>query len=446
MKKKLWEKETKLDKGIEGFTIGRDKDLDMYLAEFDVVGSIAHITMLHSVDLLTSDELQALKKGLVEIYYEISDKNFKIEEGIEDIHSQIELVLTERLGNIGKKIHSGRSRNDQVLLDLRLFMRREIKKIVNGSVELFNELIIMSERYKAVGMPGYTHTQAAMPSSFGMWFAAFAESLVDDLIQLSAAYKIVNKNPLGSAAGYGSSFPLNRKMTTELLGFDDMNYNSMYAQIGRGKSERITSQSVASLADTCARIATDIILFISPNYNFISFPDEMTTGSSIMPHKKNPDLFELIRAKCNRMKVLPNEIMMITANLMSGYHRDLQIIKENFIPAIFEIKDCLQMLSHALKNIKVRDNILKEEKYSNIFSVEEINRLVMQGMPFREAYDKVAAVIESGQFKKPIEMSYTHEGSIGNLCNKQIKVAMNKVLSSFDFDKADHALDKLLEG
>ena len=446
MKKKLWEKETKLDKGIEGFTIGRDNDLDMYLAEFDVVGSIAHITMLHSVDLLTSDELQALKKGLVEIYYEISDKNFKIEEGIEDIHSQIELVLTERLGNIGKKIHSGRSRNDQVLLDLRLFMRREIKKIVNGSVELFNELIIMSERYKAVGMPGYTHTQAAMPSSFGMWFAAFAESLVDDLIQLSAAYKIVNKNPLGSAAGYGSSFPLNRKMTTELLGFDDMNYNSMYAQIGRGKSERITSQSVASLADTCARIATDIILFISPNYNFISFPDEMTTGSSIMPHKKNPDLFELIRAKCNRMKVLPNEIMMITANLMSGYHRDLQIIKENFIPAIFEIKDCLQMLSHALKNIKVRDNILKEEKYSNIFSVEEINRLVMQGMPFREAYDKVAAVIESGQFKKPIEMSYTHEGSIGNLCNKQIKVAMNKVLSSFDFDKADHALDKLLEG
>ncbi len=446
MKKKLWEKETKLDKGIEGFTIGRDNDLDMYLAEFDVIGSIAHITMLHSVDLLTGDELQALKKGLVEIYYEISDKNFKIEEGIEDIHSQIELALTERLGNIGKKIHSGRSRNDQVLLDLKMFIRREIKNIVNGSTELFNELIMLSERYKAVGMPGYTHTQAAMPSSFGMWFAAFAESLVDDLIQLAAAYKIVNKNPLGSAAGYGSSFPLNRKMTTELLGFDDMNYNSMYAQIGRGKSERVTSQSVASLADTCARIATDIILFISPNYNFISFPDEMTTGSSIMPHKKNPDLFELIRAKCNRMKVLPNEIMMITTNLMSGYHRDLQIIKENFIPAIFEIKDCLQMLSHALKNIKVRDNILKEEKYSNIFSVEEINRLVMQGMPFREAYDKVAAVIESGQFKKPIEMSYTHEGSIGNLCNKQIKVAMNKVLSSFNFDKADQALDKLLEG
>jgi argininosuccinate lyase len=446
MKKKLWEKETKLNKSIERFTIGRDNDLDMYLAEFDVVGSIAHIMMLNSVDLLTRDELQALKKGLLEIYDEISHDNFKIEEGVEDIHSQIELVLTERIGNVGKKIHSGRSRNDQVLLDLRMFIRREIRDIVKGSAELFNELIILSERYKAVGMPGYTHTQAAMPSSFGMWFAAFAESLVDDLIQLSATYKIVNKNPLGSAAGYGSSFPLNRKMTTELLGFDDMNYNSIYAQIGRGKSERITSQSVASLADTCARIATDIILFISPNYDFISFPDDMTTGSSIMPHKKNPDLFELVRAKCNRLKVLPNEIMMITTNLMSGYHRDLQIIKESFIPAIFEIKDCLQILSHALKNIRVRDNILKEEKYLNIFSVEEINRLVIQGMPFREAYEKVAAAIESGTFKKPNKMSYTHEGSIGYLCNKQIILAMNNVLNSFDFDKADQALDKLLEG
>ncbi len=446
MKKKLWEKETKLEKSIEKFTIGRDRDLDMYLAEFDVIGSIAHITMLHSVDLLTRDELQELKDGLMELYDEIRDGNFKIEEGVEDIHSQIELVLTERIGTVGKKIHSGRSRNDQVLLDLRMFIRREIKDIVNGSAELFNELIVLSERHKEVGMPGYTHTQAAMPSSFGLWFAAYAESLVDDLIQMSAAYKIVNKNPLGSAAGYGSSFPLNRKMTTELLGFDDMNYNSMYAQIGRGKSERITSQSVASLADTCARIATDIILFISPNYDFISFPDNMTTGSSIMPHKKNPDLFELIRAKCNRLKVLPNEIMVITTNLMSGYHRDMQIIKESFIPAIFEIKDCLQILAQAIKNIKVRDNILKEEKYLNIFSVEEINRLVMQGIPFREAYEKVAAAIESGTFTKPNDMSYTHEGSIGNLGNKQIKLAMNNVLNSFDFEKADHALDKLLEG
>lgn len=442
---KLWDKGTAVSGAIEKFTVGEDRKLDKYLAEFDVLGSIAHATMLKSIGLLETGELQKLKKSLSQIYSEIKEDNFDIEEGVEDIHSQIELLLTKRLGEIGKKIHSGRSRNDQVLLDIRLFTRAQLAQIVMGVKKLFDLLIELSEKHKKILLPGYTHMQVAMPSSFGMWFAAYAESLVDDLQQLHAAYIVVNKNPLGSAAGYGSSFPLDRKMTTELLGFDDLNYNSVYAQMGRGKVERVVSQALASLAETIARLSMDITLYMSPNYNFISFPDELTTGSSIMPHKKNPDVFEILRARCNRVKSLPNQIMIVTANLPSGYHRDFQLIKENFVPAVLEINECLEIAHFAIKQIRVNDHILDDPKYDYLFTVDAVNELVKEGIPFRDAYKKIGKLVENGEFKKPVDMKYTHLGSIGNLANKKIVEAMDRVVRSFNFKKWQKTIKQLLK-
>jgi argininosuccinate lyase len=444
-KKKLWAKNSQLDQLIEKFTIGNDAELDMQLAEFDVLGSIAHITMLESIELLSTEEFKKLRDALIKIYHDIKAGTFSIEAGVEDIHSQVELILTEILGEIGKKIHSARSRNDQVLLDLRLFTRHQIKTIVESSQELFNTLITLSERFKKYGMPGYTHTQAAMPSSFGLWFGAFAESLVDDIIQFHSAYTVVNKNPLGSGAGYGSSLPINRTLTTELLGFEDLNYNSIYAQIGRGKSERVVSQAVSSLAETIGKLSTDIILFMSQNFDFISFPDNVTTGSSIMPHKNNPDVFEILRSKCNRIKTLPNEIMMITTNLMTGYHRDLQIIKESFLPALNEIIECIRVLNYTIENITVRRDILDEQKYIYCFSVEAVNQLVQNGIPFRDAYRKVAEDIKDGLFTKTHQVEYSHEGSINNLCNMQIISSMETIISKFDFFKVEDAYSKLIK-
>lgn len=443
-KKKLWQKDSQLDKLIEKFTVGKDRELDLRLAEFDVLGSIAHITMLESIDLLITPEFEKLKSELVKIYSEIKKGKFSIDEGVEDIHSQVEIILTERLGEIGKKIHSARSRNDQVLLDLRLFTRRQIRTIVESVKELFDTLINLSEKYKKNGMPGYTHTQAAMPSSFGLWLGAFAESLVDDMIQMQTAYTIVNKNPLGSAAGYGSSLPINRVLTTKLLGFDELNYNSIFAQMGRGKTERVVTQAIGSLAETIGKLSADIILFMSQNFDFVSFPDEVTTGSSIMPHKKNPDIFEVLRAKCNRLKTLPNEIMMITTNLTTGYHRDLQVIKELFLPPLTDIINCIKVLNYTIKKIKIRKNIMDEEKYLYLYSVEAVNQLVVAGMPFRDAYRKVAQDIKEGKFAKPESVEYTHAGSIGNLCTEQVRDLMAQVVTKFEFSKIDQALKKLL--
>lgn len=443
--KKLWQKESTLDKKIEQFTVGQDRELDMYLAEFDVLGSIAHITMLKSIELLSVEEFEQIKKSLLQIYDEIKQNRFTIEEGVEDVHSQVEFLLTNRLGQVGKKTHSGRSRNDQVLLDIRLFLRSWIKDLVADVQDLFDLLIGLSERHKSVLLPGYTHMQVAMPSSFGLWFAAYAESLVDDLIQVQAAYKIVNKNPLGSAAGYGSSFPLNRKMTTELLGFDDLNYNSVYAQMGRGRTERVVSQALASIAETIGKMADDIILYMSQNFSFLSFPDTLTTGSSIMPHKKNPDVFEIMRARCNQIKALPNEIMLLTTNLSSGYHRDLQIVKERFIPSLFQIKDCLQILHYALSQVEVNETVLDDKRYENLFTVDAVNQLVLHGMPFRDAYLEIAQKVKDCQFKKPENIKHTHEGSINNLCNDQIKKQMGEVLSKFDVDIIQQTLDKLID-
>ena len=442
--KKLWAKNIDLEEKIEKFTVGKDRELDIYLAPFDVLGSIAHINMLASRGLLTQEEQQALQKELTVIYGNILEGNFTIDDGVEDVHSQIELLLTQKLGEIGKKIHTGRSRNDQVALDMRLFMRSEIEEISGNVLALFDLLIELSEKYKDILMPGYTHTQVAMPSSFGLWLSAFAESLVDDMMQLLTAYKIINKNPLGSAAGYGSSFPLDRKMSTKLLGFDDLNYNSIYAQMGRGRSERIVSQAIASVAETLGRLANDVILFLSQNFSFIAFPDSLTTGSSIMPHKKNPDVFEILRAKSNKIKALPNEISLITSNLLTGYHRDLQLIKEMFIPVLFEIKECLDITTFSIQQIEVKDDILSDDKYLYIFSVEAVDDLVMQGVPFREAYKKVAADIAAGKFKRPADKEYTHEGSIGNLQTKSIKSLMQSVYGQFDFEKTQKAYEKLL--
>lgn len=457
-KKKLWAKDSQLDELIEKFTVGNDRELDMQLAEFDVLGSIAHITMLEtikvtqdsscetnkSVKLLTTQEMEKLKNELITIYHEIKSENISIDDGVEDIHSQVELILTERLGEIGKKIHSARSRNDQVLLDLRLFTRQQIRTIVESTHELFETLIGLSERYKEYGMPGYTHTQAAMPSSFGLWFGAFAESLVDDMVQLQAAYTIVNKNPLGSAAGYGSSLPINRTLTTELLGFEELNYNSIYAQMGRGKSERVVSQAVSSLAETIGRLSSDIVLFMSQNFDFFSFPENVTTGSSIMPHKNNPDVFEILRAKCNRLKTLPNEIMMITTNLTTGYHRDLQIIKEIFLPALNDIIDCIRVLNYTIEKIEIRKDILDEDKYLYLFSVEAVNQLVINGTPFRDAYRKVAKDIKDGVFAKPDHVEYSHEGSIDNLCNDKIKNLMKEAVALFNFERINQSAKNLL--
>lgn len=444
MAKKLWEKNISVIPEIERFTIGRDIEMDLYLAPYDVLGSIAHSAMLQNINLLTKEETELLHNELRNIYSIIEKGEFIIEEGVEDVHSQVELMLTRKLGDIGKKIHSGRSRNDQVLVDLKLYTRNELKEICKEVKTLFDSLITQSNKYKNVLMPGYTHLQVAMPSSFGLWFGAYAESLTDDMLFLQAAYKMCNRNPLGSAAGYGSSFPLKREMTTKLLGFESMNYNVVYAQMGRGKSERNVAYALASVAGTLAKLAFDACLFNSQNFGFIKLPAECTTGSSIMPHKKNPDVFELLRAKCNHIQALPTEIVMIMNNLPSGYFRDLQIIKELFIPAVNELKDCIKMTSYIIQRMEVIENILDDTKYDAIFSVEEVNRLADEGMPFRDAYKKVGLEIESGTFVPNKKINHTHEGSIGNLCNDRITELMTKIYADFKFEIAENAEKTLL--
>lgn len=440
----MWTKNVSMTKEIEKFTVGRDREMDLYLAKYDVLGSMAHITMLQSIDLLTADELKVLLKELKTIYQQAEKGEFVIEEGVEDVHSQVEMLLTRKLGDIGKKIHSGRSRNDQVLVDLKLFIRDQIKEIAGLVKSLFDELITQSERYKNVLMPGYTHLQVAMPSSFGLWFGAYAEGLVDDMQYLQAAWKITNRNPLGSAAGYGSSFPLNRQMTTDLLGFDSMDYNVVYAQMGRGKTERNVAFSMASIAGTLAKLAFDACMFNSQNFGFVRLPADCTTGSSIMPHKKNPDVFELTRAKCNKLQSLPVTVTMIMNNLPVGYFRDLQIIKEVFLPAFDELKDCLQMAAYIINKMEVNEHILDNPIYGPMFSVEEVNRLARQGMPFRDAYKKVGLDIEAGRFIPNKDIHHTHEGSIGNLCNDKIQALMDDVVSGFQFEKMEEAVKKLL--
>ncbi|CCY03211.1 argininosuccinate lyase [Prevotella sp. CAG:924] len=444
MANKLWEKNFEVNKEIERFTVGRDRELDLYLAKYDVLGSMAHITMLESIGLLGKDELPVLLEELKKIYAMCEKGDFVIEEGVEDVHSQVELMLTRELGDIGKKIHSGRSRNDQVLVDLKLFTRHALKEIVDHVKVLFDELIVKSNQYKDVLMPGYTHLQIAMPSSFGLWFGAYAESLADDMLYLQAAYRMTNRNPLGSAAGYGSSFPLNRTMTTELLGFDSMNYNVVYAQMGRGKMERNVAFALATVAGTLAKMAFDACMFNSQNFGFVKLPKECTTGSSIMPHKKNPDVFELIRAKSNKLQALPQQIMLIMNNLPCGYFRDLQIIKEVFLPAFEELTDCLQMAAYIINKMEVNEHILDNPMYDPMFSVEEVNKLAAAGMPFRDAYKKVGLEIENGTFKADKHIHHTHEGSMGNLCNDRIEALMDQTLSEFHFDRMLEAERRLL--
>lgn len=445
MAKKLWEKNFEVSKEIERFTVGRDRELDLYLAKYDVLGSMAHITMLQSINLLTPEELQSLRSELKNIYKIAEDGSFEIEEGVEDVHSQVELMLTRKLGDMGKKIHSGRSRNDQVLVDLKLFTRHALKEIVALVKVLFDELISKSNQYKEVLMPGYTHLQIAMPSSFGLWFGAYAESLTDDMLFLRAAYKLTNRNPLGSAAGYGSSFPLDRTLTTDLLGFDSMNYNVVYAQMGRGKMERNVALALATVAGTLSKMAFDACLFNSQNFNFIRLPKECTTGSSIMPHKKNPDVFELIRAKSNKLQGLPQQIMLIMNNLPAGYFRDLQLIKEVFLPAFDELKDCLQMSAYIINKMKVNEHILENPMYEPMFSVEEVNRLAAAGMPFRDAYKQVGLEIEAGTFKADKQLHHTHEGSLGCLCNDRIEALMQQTLEGFHFERMEQAEKNLLK-
>ena len=446
MAQKLWEKSVQVDQEVDRFTVGKDREMDLYLAKYDVLGSMAHITMLESIGLIGHEELPILLAELRKIYALADRGEFVIEEGIEDVHSQVELMLTRALGDMGKKIHSGRSRNDQVLLDLKLFTRAQLQELTQLVKTLFDVVINQSNRYKEVLLPGYTHLQIAMPSSFGLWFGAYAESLADDMQLLQAAYKICNRNPLGSAAGYGSSFPLNRQMTTDLLGFDSMNYNVVYAQMGRGKMERTVSFALASIAGTLAKLAFDACMFNSQNFGFIKLPDQFTTGSSIMPHKKNPDVFELTRAKCNKIQGLPMQITLLFNNLPSGYFRDLQIIKEMFLPAFDELKDCLRMVTHMMREIKVNEHIMDDDKYAPIFSVEEVNRRVLAGVPFRDAYKQVGLEIEAGQFVPNKEVHHTHEGSIGNLCNEQITQLMESVLQGFSFDRVNQAEQSLIKG
>ena len=443
---KLWQKNFDTNSEIERFTVGRDREMDLYLAQDDVLGSMAHITMLESIGLLEADELKQLLAELRRIYADIQKGHFCIEDGIEDVHSQVELMLTRALGDMGKKIHSGRSRNDQVLVDLRLFTRRQLKAVVDDVVALFRELQKQSENYKHVLMPGYTHLQVAMPSSFGLWFGAYAESLVDDMMMLQAAYRQTNRNPLGSAAGYGNSFPLNRSLTTSLLGFDSMDYNVVYAQMGRGKTERNVAYALASVAGTIAKLAFDACMFNSQNFAFVKLPNECTTGSSIMPHKKNPDVFELTRAKCNKLQAMPQQIMLIMNNLPSGYFRDLQIIKEIFLPAFEELRDCLQMTTYIISKIQVNEHILDDARYDLMFSVEEVNRRAASGTPFRDAYKQVGLEIEAGQFVPVKEVQHTHEGSIGNLCNDRIAALMEEVLKDFHFERMTQAEQKLIIG
>lgn len=441
---KLWQKNQASLAQVEKFTVGRDKEFDLQLAPFDVLGSIAHVTMLEKVGLLQKIEMEQLVSALRSIYQDIKAGNFQLDESVEDIHSQVEFILTQKLGDTGKKIHSARSRNDQVLVDIKLYLRHELETLVNTIAPFFALLQSKSEAHKDDLLPGYTHLQLAMPSSFGLWFGAYAESLVDDLITLQSAYEVANKNPLGSAAGYGSSFPINRRMTTELLGFSDLNYNVVYAQMSRGKTERIVAQALANLADTLSKMSMDACIFLNQHFGFISFPAELTTGSSIMPHKKNPDVFELIRSHCNRVKALPNEIMMMTTNLPSGYHRDLQLLKEHLFPAFSTLRDCLQMAGLMFQHMEVKKDLLKDEKFKYLFSVEEVNKLVNQGMPFRDAYKKVGMDIETGQFTYNTHIHHTHEGSIGNLCNVEISKQWEAVLQRFPFGEIQSAEEALI--
>jgi argininosuccinate lyase len=441
---KLWDKGIPVNEAVEKFTVGKDRELDLYLVPYDILGSMAHVTMLESVGLIEKEELPVLLEALKKLYRQAADGNFKIEDGVEDVHSQVEFLLTKELGDLGKKIHSGRSRNDQVLLDLKLFTRDAIKGIVLSVERVIDTLLAKSEENKDVLMPGYTHLQVAMPSSFGLWFGAYAESLADDLELLLSAFKIVNQNPLGSAAGYGSSFPLNRQMTTDLLGFSNMNYNVVYAQMGRGKMEKIVSFALANIAGTLSKLAFDVCLFNSQNFNFVTLPPEFTTGSSIMPHKKNPDVFELIRGKCNKIQGVPNQITLVVNNLPNGYFRDMQVLKEVFLPLFSELDDCLSVAGLALGKIEVNKNILSEEKYNYLFSVEEVNRLVVEGIPFREAYKQVAEKIEKGDFEPEKIIKHTHEGSIGNLCLDKISAKKTQVIEAYRFDRMEKAINKLL--
>ena len=445
---KLWKKNTDSLKEVETFTVGKDREMDLYLAPFDVLGSLAHIQMLESVGLLGKEELAQLQKELRSIYAEIQQGDFVLQNDVEDIHSQVELLLTQRIGEAGKKIHSARSRNDQVLVDLKLLLRNEIENIVKTVIPFFELLQTQSERYKDYLLPGYIHLQLAMPSSFGLWFGAYAESLTDDLVTLKAAYDVINKNPLGSAAGYGSSFPINRTLTTKLLGFSTLNFNVVYAQMGRGKAERVVAQALANIADTLSRMSMDATLYLNQNFSFISFPPELTTGSSIMPHKKNPDVFELIRSHCNRIKALPNEITIMTTNLPSGYHRDLQLLKEHLFPAFQTLKDCIEMAGLMLSNIEVKPDLLKDEKYKYLFTVDLVNQLVLQGIPFRDAYIQVGKSVEDGTYKVPEDtvIKDPHEGSIQNLCTAAIRQLMDKTVASFDFETVHQAYRQLLQG
>ena len=447
---KLWQKDNNTQasdwsKQVERFTVGNDRNIDVLMAAFDVLGNMAHAKMLASVGLLSNEEADLLFAALKDIYTTIQEGNFVIQDSIEDVHSQVEYLLTQKLGDAGKKIHSARSRNDQVLVDVKLFLRNEIESLINTIVPFFQLLQHQSETFKNHLLPGYTHLQIAMPSSFGLWFGAYAESLVDDVITLQSAFQVVNKNPLGSAAGYGSSFPINRTLTTELLGFSNLNYNVVYAQMGRGKAERITAQALANIADTLSKLSMDMCMYLNQNFDFVSFPTTLTTGSSIMPHKKNPDVFELIRSHCNQIKALPNEIMMMTTNLPSGYHRDFQLLKENLFPAFTTLKDCINMATLMLSNISIKENILQDDKYQYLFSVEEVNKLVLKGVPFRDAYKQIGNAIEANEFKYSIELNHTHEGSIGNLCNQQINEMMQKAISQFEFEKVHQAIEKLLK-
>ncbi len=442
---KLWQKSTNVNERIDAFTVGRDRELDLELAPFDILGSLAHIRMLASVGLLEKEEERQLRAALQRLYQNTTDGGFTIEPGMEDVHSQVEFMLTKELGDLGKKIHSGRSRNDQVLVDLRLFFRHQLREVVSGMEALFAQLQTLSEEHKDVLLPGYTHLQVAMPSSFGLWFGAYAENLTDDLTQMLSTYQIINQNPLGSAAGYGSSFPLDRKMTTRLLGFADLNYNVVHAQMGRGKTELFIGFALAGLAQTLNKLATDMVLYLNQNFGFIRFPDELTTGSSIMPHKKNPDVFELIRAKANQLLALPAQIGTLTTNLPSGYHRDFQLLKEYLFPAFDQTQQCLEMMTFALQHIEVTPNILDDEKYQYLFSVEAVNKEVLNGTPFRDAYRLIGEQIESGQFNPPKEVDHTHEGSIGNLCTREIRMKMDRILRQFDFGKVMEAERQLLE-
>src|SRR5690554_4920086 len=441
---KLWDKGTSVDKKIEEFTVGKDRELDVELAPFDIMGTMAHITMLEKVGLLSADDLALLLPELKRLYQETLKGNFVIEDGVEDVHSQVELMLTRSLGEVGKKVHSGRSRNDQVLLDLKLYTRHQMELMTEAISQLFTSLQQKSEEHKEDLMPGYTHLQVAMPSSFGLWFGAYAESLTDDMHFLLSAWRIVNQNPLGAAAGYGSSFPLDRKLTTEILGFDDLSYNVVYAQMGRGKMERSVAMAMASVAATVGKLAMDACLYMSQNFGFIGLPAELTTGSSIMPHKKNPDVFELIRAKCNKLQALPQQIMMITANLPSGYFRDLQLIKEVFLPAFDELQSCLELTTFAVAHMEVKRDLMKDPLYRFAFSVEEVNRRVLEGLPFRDAYREVGQEIEKGDFEVPEQIKHSHAGSIGNLCNEEIKAKMEAVQASFDFETVNTAIQNLI--